>query len=212
MEEIPLYDPTYFTIDRDWSLLSFLLYRQQCDDFTANECDEYCIFENNGSGQVQKNNNGVTSCVQPPTLLILLMGLVSSERKEIGELIDDFWTNTISAQKRLIPTSLDNLEHTPKLIRTLLCLRYNVIKKIEKFKKFEKEGQQHIIKPTTKYVTGFTPNRPRVVTFAEFLPNVSNEETNRQGNTTRGRGRGRGRVQVLLTFHDQVYYSNMSVH
>ncbi len=89
----------------------------------------------------------------------------------------------------LIPTSLDNL---PRLIWMLLCLRYNVVKKIEMFKKFEREGQQHIIKPTTKYVTGFTPNRPRVVTFAEFLPNVSKEETNRQGNTTRGRGRGQG--------------------
>ena len=37
---IPI-DDTYFTLDRDWSLLSFLLYRQQCDDFLADKCSEH---------------------------------------------------------------------------------------------------------------------------------------------------------------------------
>jgi hypothetical protein len=66
-------------------------------------------------------------------------------------------------------------------------LRYNVVKKIEKFKKFERSGQRRIMKPTTKYATGVSPGRLRTVTFAEFLP----EETS--GNVTGGRGRGRGR-------------------
>ncbi|CAG8750405.1 655_t:CDS:2, partial [Dentiscutata heterogama] len=34
-------DDDYFTLDRDWSLLTFLLYRQQCDDFFADKCNEH---------------------------------------------------------------------------------------------------------------------------------------------------------------------------
>ncbi|CAG8518690.1 4164_t:CDS:2 [Gigaspora rosea] len=34
-------DDNYFTLDRDWSLLSFLLYRQQFDDFSADKCKEH---------------------------------------------------------------------------------------------------------------------------------------------------------------------------
>ncbi|CAG8496864.1 5793_t:CDS:2 [Cetraspora pellucida] len=45
----------------------------------------------------------------------------------------------------IIPTSPSNLEHASRLIRTLLCLRYN-------------------------YTTGFTPDRPKFVTFSKFLP------------------------------------------
>ncbi|KAF0555061.1 hypothetical protein F8M41_018104 [Gigaspora margarita] len=70
----------------------------------------------------------------------------------------------------IIPTYANNLEHVPRLIRTLLCLRYNVVEKIEKFKKFERSGQRRIMKPTTKYATGLSPYRLRTVTFAEFLP------------------------------------------
>nr|CAG8571508.1 5864_t:CDS:2 [Entrophospora candida] len=40
-----------------------------------------------------------------------------------------------------IPTSFINLEHAPRLVQTLLCLRYNIIKKIEWYKEFSKEGQ-----------------------------------------------------------------------
>ncbi|CAG8666353.1 8682_t:CDS:2, partial [Dentiscutata erythropus] len=61
----------------------------------------------------------------------------------------------------IIPTSATNLEHVPRLIRTLLCLRYNIVKKIEKFKKFERSGQRRIMKPTTKYATGLSPGRLR---------------------------------------------------
>ncbi|CAI2192580.1 7625_t:CDS:2, partial [Funneliformis geosporum] len=82
----------------------------------------------------------------------------------------------------IIPTSATNLEHVPRLIRTLLCLRYNVIKKIENFKKFERSGQRRIMKPTTKYATGFSPGRPRAVTFAEFLPKETSSNSNGQGN------------------------------
>ncbi|CAG8677690.1 13890_t:CDS:2, partial [Acaulospora morrowiae] len=70
----------------------------------------------------------------------------------------------------IIPTSPFNLEHASRLIRTLLCLRYNAIKKIKSFRKFEKKCQRYILNPISKYATGFTPDRPQTVTFSEFLP------------------------------------------
>ncbi|CAG8725672.1 12947_t:CDS:1, partial [Funneliformis mosseae] len=76
-----------------------------------------------------------------------------------------------------IPISNTNLEHAPRLIRTLLVLRYNIIKKIEKFKEFERESQQRIVKPRIKYATGVTPGRSRVVTFSQFLPIVLKENS-----------------------------------
>lgn len=76
-----------------------------------------------------------------------------------------------------IPTSATNLIYTPRLIRTLLCLRYNIIKKMQKFKEFERKEEQRIMNPDTKYVTGVTPGRTRTVTFNEFLPKFSKEET-----------------------------------
>ncbi|PKC12846.1 hypothetical protein RhiirA5_411303 [Rhizophagus irregularis] len=85
-----------------------------------------------------------------------------------------------------IPTSNTNLGHAPRLIRTLLCLRFNIIKKIEMFKKFAKEGQQCYVNPRTKYATGITPGRLRVVTFAQFIPKVSKETS--KVNSGKGRG------------------------
>ncbi|CAG8576194.1 6440_t:CDS:2 [Ambispora leptoticha] len=96
----------------------------------------------------------------------------------------------------IIPTSPFNLEHASRLIRTLLCLRYNAIKKIKSFRKFEKKCQRYIINPISKYATGFTPDRPQTVTLSEFLPKEETSgkvDRNRKDNVTRGRGRGRGR-------------------
>ncbi|CAG8569335.1 12583_t:CDS:2 [Acaulospora colombiana] len=39
----------------------------------------------------------------------------------------------------VIPTSTDNLELVPRLIRTLLCLRHNVLKEVRMFEMFAKE-------------------------------------------------------------------------
>lgn len=88
-----------------------------------------------------------------------------------------------------IPTSDTDLNHVPRLIRTLLCLRYNLVEKIERFIEFGKEGQENIAKSEPKYATGFTPGRRKAVTFAEFLPKISRGE----GKKVNGRGRGRGR-------------------
>jgi len=37
----PVDDPAYFTFDHEWSLLNFLLYRQQCSDFQLNKQKEH---------------------------------------------------------------------------------------------------------------------------------------------------------------------------
>ncbi|CAG8721238.1 11481_t:CDS:2, partial [Funneliformis caledonium] len=88
-----------------------------------------------------------------------------------------------------IPTSDTDLNHVPRLIRTLLCLRYNLVEKIKRFIEFRKEGQENITMSKPKYATGFTPGRRNAVTFAEFLPKISRGE----GKNVNGRGRGRGR-------------------
>ncbi|CAG8574694.1 6033_t:CDS:2, partial [Funneliformis mosseae] len=62
-----------------------------------------------------------------------------------------------------IPTSNTDLNHVPRLIRTLLCLQYNLVEKIKR-----------------------TQN---AVTFAEFLPKISRGE----GKNVNSRGRGRSR-------------------
>ncbi|CAJ0879450.1 1648_t:CDS:2 [Entrophospora sp. SA101] len=41
LEGISVKDPDYFTTNHDWSLLGFLLYRQQCSDFLPNKGKEH---------------------------------------------------------------------------------------------------------------------------------------------------------------------------
>ncbi|CAG8649541.1 13067_t:CDS:2, partial [Acaulospora morrowiae] len=75
----------------------------------------------------------------------------------------------------VISTSTDNLEHVPRLIRTLLCLRYNVLKEVKMFEKFKKEGQRRIAKPKTKYPTGVTPERPKAIPLTQngfYVPDI----------------------------------------
>ncbi|CAB4375451.1 unnamed protein product [Rhizophagus irregularis] len=55
----------------------------------------------------------------------------------------------------IIPTSTANLSYTSRLIRTLLCLRFNIIKKIREYKEFEIKAQQLTMNPGNKYVTCF---------------------------------------------------------
>ncbi|CAI2193034.1 19694_t:CDS:2, partial [Funneliformis geosporum] len=104
-----------------------------------------------------------------------------ADKVEIGQIIfigpGLYLFSPFTVPALTIPTSNTNLKHAPRLIRTLLCLRYNTIEKIEKFNELEKEGQQRIVKPITKYATGVTPGRSRVVTFSQFLPKISRESS-----------------------------------
>src|SRR5437667_6681144 len=82
----------------------------------------------------------------------------------------------------VIPTSTNNLGHAPRLIRTLLCLRYNILRKIEHFKKFVMESQSHSVNSRSKYATGLFPERSRYETFPGLLSNVSREKKRRKKN------------------------------
>ncbi|CAB4434671.1 unnamed protein product [Rhizophagus irregularis] len=93
----------------------------------------------------------------------------------------------------IIPTSTANLSYTSRLIRTLLCLRFNIIKKIQEYKEFEIKAQQLTMNPGNKYVTGATPGRTRTVVFEEFLPKISRDNTRDDTKRKRGRPRGRGK-------------------
>ena len=44
---IPIKDPAYFTSERDWSLMSFLYYRQKCSDFLPNKMEEHDRYTRN---------------------------------------------------------------------------------------------------------------------------------------------------------------------
>ncbi|CAG8628821.1 2134_t:CDS:2 [Dentiscutata erythropus] len=76
----------------------------------------------------------------------------------------------------IIPTTPFNLQHAPRLIRTLLYLRHKIIKTIRSFQEFEEIRQRSITNPTYRYPTGFTPDRFRTVTFKDFLPEESRKE------------------------------------
>ncbi|CAG8502440.1 2995_t:CDS:2 [Acaulospora morrowiae] len=88
-----------------------------------------------------------------------------ADKIEIGQLIfigpGLYLFSPFTIPALTIPTSFTNLAHAPRLIRTLLCLRYNIIKKIELYKEFSKEGQQLITQAKTRYATGFSPNRSK---------------------------------------------------
>lgn len=93
----------------------------------------------------------------------------------------------------IIPTSTANLSYTSRLIRTLLCLRFNIIKKIREYKEFEIKAQQLTMNPGNKYVTGASPGRTKTVVFEEFLPKISRDDTRDDTKRKRGRPRGRGK-------------------
>nr|CAG8542386.1 9982_t:CDS:2 [Entrophospora candida] len=116
-----------------------------------------------------------------------------ADKIEIGQLIfigpGLYLFSPFTIPALTIPTSFINLEHAPRLVRTLLCLRYNIIKKIKWYKEFSKERQRLIAKPKTKYATGFSPDWPKAVTFENFLPKIS-KETNRGRGSMRGHGKG----------------------
>jgi hypothetical protein len=99
-------------------------------------------------------------CFEPNIFLVCLL---VADKVEIGQIIfigpGLYFFSPFTIPALTIPTSNTNLGHAPRLIRTLLCLRYNIIKKIEKFKELAKEGQQRFVKPRIKYATGITPGR-----------------------------------------------------
>ncbi|CAI2184048.1 6230_t:CDS:2, partial [Funneliformis geosporum] len=122
-----------------------------------------------------------------------------TDKIEIGQLGPDlYFFASFTIPVLMIPTSDTDLNHVPRLIRTLLCLRYNLVEKIKRFIEFRKEGQENITMSKPKYATRFTPGWRKAVTFAEFLPKISREEGKKVN--SRGRGRSRAVVGVLHEF------------
>ncbi|CAG8544051.1 2457_t:CDS:2 [Diversispora eburnea] len=76
-----------------------------------------------------------------------------SNNLEIGQMIyigpGLYFYSPFTVPSLIIPTSDTELEHTPRLIRTFLCLRFNVIEKIKRFKEFERRGYLRVMKPMT---------------------------------------------------------------
>ncbi|CAB5395778.1 unnamed protein product [Rhizophagus irregularis] len=120
-----------------------------------------------------------------------------SDKLEIGQIIyigpKLYLFAPFTVPSIIIPTSTANLSYTSRLIRTLLCLRFNIIKKIREYKEFEIKAQQLTMNPGNKYVTGASPGRTKTVVFEEFLPKISRDDTRDDTKRKRGRPRGRGK-------------------
>ncbi|CAG8514404.1 10040_t:CDS:2 [Ambispora leptoticha] len=129
-------------------------------------------------------------------ILKIFLAQVFANKIEIGQLIfigpDLYLFAPFTIPVLTIPTSDIDLNHVPRLIRTLLCLQYNLVEKIKRFMEFRKEGQENIVKSKSKYATGFIPERRKAVTFAEFLSKIL-EKRKKVNSRERDHGRGHGR-------------------
>ncbi|RIA96713.1 hypothetical protein C1645_358520 [Glomus cerebriforme] len=90
MEVIPLSDPDYFTLNREWSLPEFLLHRQHCKDFLVNKCREHKRYI--------LNLTSIINCDEAPKTAIERAeeALTSFQEEKKSNLVAEFW----SAQQR----------------------------------------------------------------------------------------------------------------
>ncbi|CAG8795903.1 5182_t:CDS:2, partial [Dentiscutata erythropus] len=89
-------DDDYFTLDHDWSLLTFLLYRQQCDDFFADKCNEHKRYIYNLSAIINSEDS-------PEIAVERASKSITSMRKEKKlDLVNNFWKSATSARKQKI--------------------------------------------------------------------------------------------------------------
>nr|CAG8452896.1 8319_t:CDS:2 [Entrophospora candida] len=100
-EGIPVDDPDFFTLDREWSLLNFLLFRQQYTDFRADRCGEH--------NRYVRSLASIISYEQASTELIErandALSLVQKEKK--SPLINDFWKAITLVQKRKLVDAIE---------------------------------------------------------------------------------------------------------
>ncbi|RHZ68231.1 hypothetical protein Glove_296g68 [Diversispora epigaea] len=75
-----------------------------------------------------------------------------------------------------------------KTLGVFLAQGYSNNLEIKRFKEFERKGYIRVMKPMTKYATGLTPERSRVVTFAQFLPKAKAITSKGQENGVREEG------------------------
>ncbi|RIB04204.1 hypothetical protein C2G38_700874 [Gigaspora rosea] len=89
-------DDNYFTLDRDWSLLSFLLYRQQFDDFSADKCKEHKRYVFNLSAIISNEDSSEIAIERASK------SLKSMRNEKKSYLVNIFWKGATSALKRRI--------------------------------------------------------------------------------------------------------------
>ncbi|CAB4489228.1 unnamed protein product [Rhizophagus irregularis] len=96
LEGISIKDPNYFTAENDWSLLGFLLYRQQCSDFLPNKSEEHHRYS--------LNLREIMGCEETPVHLLRRAGraISSIQTEKKSQLIDEFWKSATSMQRRKI--------------------------------------------------------------------------------------------------------------
>ncbi|CAG8515433.1 7650_t:CDS:2, partial [Cetraspora pellucida] len=119
---ISLDDPDFFTLDREWTLLNFLLYRQKCSDFCADKHEEHSRYTRSlaillfgvllavdGSQRAIAFLDGVAICVQPPNILGCDRGwLVATRVKEKkSKSIDNFWKTATLAQEKKVANEIE---------------------------------------------------------------------------------------------------------
>ncbi|CAG8620608.1 4427_t:CDS:10, partial [Ambispora gerdemannii] len=124
---ISLDDPDFFTLDREWTLLNFLLYRQKCSDFCADKPEEHNRYTRSlamdGSEMAIAFLDGVATCVRPPNILdcdwgwLVATRVVPSCRNMLNHLtfliaIGNAWVVT---QKEKKSKSIDNFWKTVTL-------------------------------------------------------------------------------------------------
>ncbi|POG79618.1 hypothetical protein GLOIN_2v454194 [Rhizophagus irregularis DAOM 181602=DAOM 197198] len=82
--------------ENDWSLLGFLLYRQQCSDFLPNKSEEHHRYS--------LNLREIMGCEETPVHLLRRAGraISSIQTEKKSQLIDEFWKSATSMQRRKI--------------------------------------------------------------------------------------------------------------
>ncbi|CAJ0751542.1 21307_t:CDS:2 [Entrophospora sp. SA101] len=94
LEGISVKDPDYFTTNHDWSLLGFLLYRQQCSDFLPNKGEEHHRYS--------LSLTNIMSCEEIPVHLLRRAGraIGSMQKEKKTQLVKEFWESATSVQRR----------------------------------------------------------------------------------------------------------------
>ncbi|CAG8714677.1 9400_t:CDS:2, partial [Funneliformis caledonium] len=177
LDGIQLNDPAYFKTDHEWSLISFLLYRQQCSDFQPSKLAKYDRYARNLTNIINWEGaqplDGVTTCVQSSNTPdysreVPLDGVTacvqSSNTPDYGQkckekksmLIIEFWESATSTEKRKL-TAISE--------RTMLM-------------------EEH-----ATAVMNLTSQQDRIIR-EKFTRNLENSDTNNDRSHKRQRGQG----------------------
>ncbi|CAG8725082.1 16036_t:CDS:10, partial [Gigaspora margarita] len=94
IDEIQPDDPEYYKTRKEWSLITFLLYRQQCTDFVLDKSEEH--------DRYAYSLSKIIGWEQVPRALLTqsLNALNSFQKEKKSAAVVEFWANALSSQKR----------------------------------------------------------------------------------------------------------------